>query len=92
VPSEREGYVPNVVYTRSLMQRNDQIGLPYAVSDKYSNFATVEIAALLQSMEIDRLSRNHVDPLAQREGVTLIEGANATTGLPAHCLMDALPP
>ena len=49
-PSEREGYVPNVVYTCGLMRHRDLIILPYAVSDTYSNFATVEIAALLRSM------------------------------------------
>jgi predicted GH43/DUF377 family glycosyl hydrolase len=49
-PSEREGYVPNVVYTCGAMRHNDQIILPYAVSDTYSNFATIEIAALMQAM------------------------------------------
>ncbi|MBS0559981.1 MAG: glycoside hydrolase family 130 protein [Proteobacteria bacterium] len=50
-PSEREGYVPNVVYTCGAMRHNDLIVLPYAVSDTFSNFATIEIAALLRSME-----------------------------------------
>jgi predicted GH43/DUF377 family glycosyl hydrolase len=49
-PSEREGYVPNVVYTCGAMRHNDQIILPYAVSDTYSNFATIEIAALMKAM------------------------------------------
>jgi predicted GH43/DUF377 family glycosyl hydrolase len=49
-PSEREGYVPNVVYTCGAMRHNDQIILPYAISDTYSNFATIEIAALMQAM------------------------------------------
>jgi len=50
-PSEREGYVPNVVYTCGAMRHNDQIILPYAVSDTYSNFATIKISALTQTME-----------------------------------------
>lgn len=50
-PSEREGYVPNVVYTCGAMRLNDQIILPYAVSDTFSNFATIKIAALMQAME-----------------------------------------
>jgi predicted GH43/DUF377 family glycosyl hydrolase len=50
-PSEREGYVPNVVYTCGAMRHNDQIVLPYAVCDTYSNFATIKIAALLGTME-----------------------------------------
>jgi predicted GH43/DUF377 family glycosyl hydrolase len=50
-PSEREGYVPNVVYTCGAMRHNDQIILPYAVSDTFSNFATIEISALMQAMK-----------------------------------------
>ena len=49
--SEREGYVPNVVYTCGAMRHNGQIILPYAVSDTFSNFATIKIAALMQVME-----------------------------------------
>ena len=49
-PSEREGYVPNVVYTCGAMRHNDQIILPYAVSDTFSNFATMKISALMQTM------------------------------------------
>ncbi|HWS64246.1 MAG TPA: hypothetical protein VN325_15935, partial [Steroidobacteraceae bacterium] len=50
-PSEREGYVPNVVYTCGAMRHNDQIILPYAVSDTFSNFATIEITALIDIMD-----------------------------------------
>ena len=50
-PSEREGYVPNVVYTCGAIRHTDQIILPYAVSDTFSNFATIKIAALMQAME-----------------------------------------
>jgi predicted GH43/DUF377 family glycosyl hydrolase len=46
-PSERQGYVPNVVYTCGAMRHKDQIILPYAVSDTFSNFATIKIATLL---------------------------------------------
>jgi predicted GH43/DUF377 family glycosyl hydrolase len=49
-PSEREGYVPNVVYTCGAMVHKDQIILPYAVSDTFSNFATMKVSALLQAM------------------------------------------
>jgi predicted GH43/DUF377 family glycosyl hydrolase len=49
-PSEREGYVPNVVYTCGAMRHGDQIILPYAVSDTYSNFATIKIATLIRAM------------------------------------------
>ncbi len=49
-PSEREGYVPNVVYTCGAMRHGELIILPYAVSDTFSNFATIRIDALLASM------------------------------------------
>jgi len=48
--SEREGYVPNVVYTCGAMRHNDQIILPYAVSDTFSNFATIKISAPMLAM------------------------------------------
>jgi predicted GH43/DUF377 family glycosyl hydrolase len=49
--SEREGYVPNVVYTCGAIRHGDQIIMPYAVSDTFSHFATIKIAALLKTME-----------------------------------------
>ncbi|MET0874985.1 MAG: glycosidase, partial [Pseudolabrys sp.] len=49
-PTEREGYVPNVVYTCGAMRHRDQIILPYAISDTYSNFATISIAALMETI------------------------------------------
>jgi predicted GH43/DUF377 family glycosyl hydrolase len=49
--SDREGYVPNVVYTCGAMRFNDRIILPYAVSDTYSTVATMKISALLGSLD-----------------------------------------
>lgn len=49
--SEREGYVPNVVYTCGAMLHGDRIILPYAISDTYSNFATIKVSALLAQLE-----------------------------------------
>lgn len=49
--TEREGYVPNVVYTCGGIRHHDRIILPYAVADTFSNFATIRIAALLDAMD-----------------------------------------
>jgi predicted GH43/DUF377 family glycosyl hydrolase len=49
-PSEREGYVPNVVYTCGGMRHNERVILPYAVSDTYCTVATMKIAALLENL------------------------------------------
>jgi len=48
---EREGYVPNVVYTCGGMRFNDRVILPYAVSDTFCTVATMKISALLDSLE-----------------------------------------
>lgn len=48
--SEREGYVPNVVYTCGGLRHNDRIILPYAISDTYCNFATIEISKLIDAI------------------------------------------
>ena len=48
--SEREGYVPNVVYTCGAMRHHNHIILPYAVCDTFCNFATLDIDALLRAL------------------------------------------
>jgi predicted GH43/DUF377 family glycosyl hydrolase len=48
---EREGYVPNVVYSCGALIHNEQLILPYAVSDYYSRFATVPIDVLLKELK-----------------------------------------
>jgi predicted GH43/DUF377 family glycosyl hydrolase len=48
-PTERDGYVPNVVYTCGALRHGNQIILPYAVSDTFSNFATMKISDLMHA-------------------------------------------
>jgi predicted GH43/DUF377 family glycosyl hydrolase len=49
-PSDREGYVPNVVYTCGALRHNDRVILPYAISDTFCSVATMKIAALLDNL------------------------------------------
>lgn len=49
-PKEREGYVPNVVYTCGAMRHGDLIVLPYGVSDTFTNFATIKIDDLMRAL------------------------------------------
>ena len=49
--SEREGYVPNVVYTCGGMRHGELIILPYGVCDTVSNFSTIRISELLQTLD-----------------------------------------
>ena len=48
--SEREGYVPNVVYSCGAIIHNDELVIPYAMSDINSGIATVAVKELLDSM------------------------------------------
>jgi predicted GH43/DUF377 family glycosyl hydrolase len=47
---DREGYVPNVVYSCGGMRHGDLLFLPYGVADSSVAFAFVSIASLLESM------------------------------------------
>ncbi len=47
---EREGYVPNVVYSCGALIHNGELVIPYAMSDINSGIATVDVAELLNSM------------------------------------------
>ncbi len=50
-PREREGYVPNVVYTCGALLSGRTLLLPYAVADSFSAFGSVSIDNLLGCME-----------------------------------------
>lgn len=49
--TEREGYVPNVVYTCGLLQHGNDLIIPYAVSDSATGFLTVKLDELLNEMK-----------------------------------------
>jgi predicted GH43/DUF377 family glycosyl hydrolase len=48
---EREGYVPNVVYSCGAIIQNNELIIPYAISDYASSFATVNINILLEKLK-----------------------------------------
>ena len=48
---EREGYVPNVLYTCGAFIHNEELIIPYAMSDAKSGIASVPIRELLDNME-----------------------------------------
>ncbi|MCD6393504.1 MAG: glycoside hydrolase family 130 protein [Planctomycetes bacterium] len=47
---EREGYVPNVVYSCGALIHNNELIIPYAMSDVNSGIATVAVKELLNCM------------------------------------------
>jgi predicted GH43/DUF377 family glycosyl hydrolase len=49
--NEREGYVPNVVYSCGSMICNDSVIIPYAMSDHASTYATINLTELLAALK-----------------------------------------
>lgn len=47
---EREGYVPNVVYSCGAIIHNSELVIPYAMSDSVSGMATVGVSELINCM------------------------------------------
>ena len=48
---ESSGYVPNVVYSCGGLIHNDLVVIPYAMSDRVTSFATVELQPLLKAIK-----------------------------------------
>ncbi|OGS69170.1 MAG: glycosidase [Flavobacteria bacterium RIFCSPLOWO2_12_FULL_35_11] len=48
---EREGYVPNVIYSCGSIIHNDDLIIPYAMSDYSSTYATVDLKELLNALK-----------------------------------------
>jgi predicted GH43/DUF377 family glycosyl hydrolase len=51
---EREGYVPNVVYSCGSIIHNEDLIIPYAMSDYASTYATVNLRELLNELKNSR--------------------------------------
>jgi len=49
--TEREGYVPNVIYSCGSMVHNEDLIIPYAMSDHSSSYATVNLRELLDVLK-----------------------------------------
>jgi predicted GH43/DUF377 family glycosyl hydrolase len=49
-PEEREGYVPNVVYTCGGMIHRNHLILPYATSDWFTSFGVINLRELVAAM------------------------------------------
>ena len=48
--NEREGYVPNVVYSCGSLIHNNKLILPYAMSDKATAIISVDLDELLAKL------------------------------------------
>ena len=52
---EREGYVPNVIYSCGSMIQNDKLILPYAMFDVASRIAIVDVNRLIDKMKLESI-------------------------------------
>ena len=50
-PDERDGYVPNVVYSCGALLHDDRLVIPYGFGDMGIEFATVSVSGLLDRLE-----------------------------------------
>ena len=47
---ERDGYVPNVVYSCGALLHEDHLIIPYAMSDRVTTFASLDVNELIDAM------------------------------------------
>jgi predicted GH43/DUF377 family glycosyl hydrolase len=52
--NEREGYVPNVVYTCGVLLDRGELIIPYGMADRATGFATVPLDKVLAAMHSGR--------------------------------------
>jgi predicted GH43/DUF377 family glycosyl hydrolase len=50
---EREGYVPNVLYSCGSIVHNNKLIIPYGISDSSTSFAEVDLDELLAKFKED---------------------------------------
>jgi len=66
--SEREGYVPNVIFSCGSIIHGEDLVIPYAMSDHSSTYATVNLKELLNELKgFEGMSHNrNADPIERR--------------------------
>ena len=57
---EREGYVPNVVYSCGSIIHNNNLIIPYAMSDTCSGIVTVTLSELFKNIKKEKEIKNYV--------------------------------
>ncbi|ASU33243.1 glycoside hydrolase family 130 protein [Mucilaginibacter xinganensis] len=62
---EREGYVPNVLYSCGALVHNGKLIIPYGVSDSSTAFAEVDLNELITKLIDDKKETNKVEKAAK---------------------------
>lgn len=58
---EREGYVPNVVYSCGSLIHNGKLIMPYAMSDTCSGIVEISVAEIFNNVQAKEIIRSYVD-------------------------------
>lgn len=70
---EREGYVPNVVYSCGSIVNNDELVMPYAMSDTASTYATLSLKELLTNLLPSDLKRGRPSIEGSKARILIVE-------------------
>jgi len=70
---EREGYVPNVVYSCGSIINNDELVIPYAMSDTSSTYATISLRELLTNLLPTDLRRGRLSMGQSKARILVVE-------------------
>ncbi|RAJ04299.1 putative GH43/DUF377 family glycosyl hydrolase [Chitinophaga skermanii] len=85
---EREGYVPNVVYSCGSIVNNEELVIPYAMSDTASTYATVSINELLKRLLPSEFTTNQ-EKHAHKGRVLIVEDEVMSQQVIANILKQA---
>ena len=70
---EREGYVPNVVYSCGSIIHNEQLVIPYAMSDTASTYATISLKELLTNLLPSDLKRGRPNLVKSKARILVVD-------------------
>jgi len=70
---EREGYVPNVVYSCGSIINNDELVIPYAMSDTASTYATISLKELLTNLLPTDMKMGRPSPEKMKARILIVE-------------------
>ncbi len=87
---EREGYVPNVVYSCGSIVNNSEVVIPYAMSDTASTFASVPLDELLNRLNPSKVDRSlSMNRQGESVRILVVDDEELNQRYISHILKDA---
>lgn len=85
---EREGYVPNVVYSCGSIIHNNELIVPYAMSDYSSGFASISMDEIFDNMHIEGSTKETDRLYKKSHNILLAEDNELSRLITAKILKD----